>query len=67
MIVRDVLKHPELLDNFDWYNDGDDTIRWLIGGSLSSMSHAAPAEAVELALKMREKCREYFAQRGERR
>jgi len=31
MIVREVLRNQTLLDNFDWFNDGDDTIRWLRG------------------------------------
>lgn len=29
MIVRAVLDNPELLLNFDWFNDGRDTIGWL--------------------------------------
>ena len=29
MIVREVLTNLSLLDNFDWFNDGQDTINWL--------------------------------------
>jgi len=29
MIVRAVVEQPELLDRFDWFNDGKDTIAWL--------------------------------------
>lgn len=67
MIVRDVLKHPELIDNFDWYNDGDDTIRWLMGVSMASISRVPDEAATDLAEKMRIKSRIYFAQQAERR
>jgi hypothetical protein len=29
MIVRAVLQNPELIEHFDWFNDGKDTINWL--------------------------------------
>lgn len=31
MIVREILKDPKLLENFDFFNDYDDTARWLRG------------------------------------
>jgi hypothetical protein len=30
MIVREIKYKPELLDNFDWFNDYEDTRRWAI-------------------------------------
>ena len=30
MIVREIKTHPELLENFDWFNDYKDTKRWAI-------------------------------------
>lgn len=30
MIVREVLTKPELVQNFDWFNDGKDTMLFLI-------------------------------------
>ena len=29
MIVRAVLKNPELIDKLDFFNDGKDTVQWL--------------------------------------
>ena len=29
MIVRAILLNPDLADNFDYFNDYDDTVRWL--------------------------------------
>jgi hypothetical protein len=29
MIVRAVLTNPEVLERFDWFNDGINTINWL--------------------------------------
>jgi tRNA-dihydrouridine synthase len=29
MIVRAILDNPELIEKFDWFNDGDNTINWL--------------------------------------
>lgn len=29
MIVRAVLCNPALIERFDWFNDGKDTIGWL--------------------------------------
>jgi len=30
MIVREIKEHPELLDNFDWFNDYKDTRSWAL-------------------------------------
>jgi hypothetical protein len=53
MIVREVLKQPELLDCFDWFNDSGDTIRFLKG--------VGTKESLALAEKMEQKAAEYFA------
>lgn len=66
MIVRDVLKHPELLDNFDWFNDGKDTIQWL-HGFRSHVIGSQAERAFVLATIMEEQLRQYFAQQAERR
>lgn len=66
MIVRDVLKCPELLDSFDWFNDGDDTIRWLRGFSLASYGRPPNQEAVALAEVMKLRSKQYFTKRAER-
>lgn len=29
MIVREIKDHPELIDNFDWFNDYQDTRNWV--------------------------------------
>lgn len=30
MIIREIADSPELLDDFDWFNDYDDTRRWAV-------------------------------------
>lgn len=30
MIVREIKNHPELLNDFDWFNDYNDTRLWAI-------------------------------------
>ena len=30
MIVREIAKHPELLEDFDWFNDYNDTRDWAL-------------------------------------
>ena len=30
MIVREIIEHEELIESFDWFNDSDDTISWLM-------------------------------------
>ena len=52
MIVREVLKRPELLDCFDWFNDAGDTIRFL--------KSVGTEESLALAEKMEQKSAEYF-------
>lgn len=32
MIVREIIKQPELIENFDWFNDGKDTLNYLKQG-----------------------------------
>ncbi len=29
MIIREVLQNPELVHNFDYFNDFNDTVKWL--------------------------------------
>ncbi len=29
MIVREIVKNSEIINNFDWFNDYTDTINWL--------------------------------------
>jgi len=53
MIVRAVLTHPELIERFDWFNDGQNTINWLKWVK-------APAE---LVAKMEEKLQLYHKER----
>lgn len=31
MIIREIIKHPELIEKFDFFNDAKDTINWLVG------------------------------------
>ncbi len=55
MIVRAVLSNPELIERFDWFNDGNDTIGWLRWIMKTD-------EAAALADKMEERLQLY--QRG---
>lgn len=55
MIVRDVLSNPELLNNFDWFNDTDDTINWLLG---------AGSEHAELISKLKTGQTTYITKRN---
>lgn len=50
MIVREILDKPELIDDFDFFNDAIDTARWLrsIPGYSSLEGHAL-ADKLELA------------------
>lgn len=31
MIVREIKQNPEIIDNFDWFNDYKDTRSWAVG------------------------------------
>lgn len=54
MIVREVLQAPQILDRFDWFNDGQDTINWLKGASLASLGapHVGQPETLALIARM---------------
>ena len=52
MIVRAVVEDPSLIDRFDYFNDTDDTVRWLMG-----TGHE------DLARKLREADRKYWKER----
>lgn len=46
MIVRQVLRDPTALDHFDWFNDGQDTARWL-----RAIRTADNAQRIDVLLK----------------
>jgi len=58
MIVRAVLQNPSLIESFDWFNDGKDTIGWLRWIMKSD-------EAVALADKMEARLQLYLKERTE--
>lgn len=55
MIVREILENPSLIDNFDWFNDGKDTIHFLKG--------CFTPEATKLAEQMESKLQLYHLSR----
>jgi hypothetical protein len=57
MIVREILKQPELIKQFDFFNDAKDTINWL--------KHVGTPEAVECAKKLQEADDAYWKKRNE--
>jgi len=51
MIVRAVLDNPSLIERFDWFNDGKDTIGWL-RWIMKSDEAKALADQMEVKLQL---------------
>jgi hypothetical protein len=51
MIVRAVLDNPSLIERFDWFNDGKDTIWWL-RWIMKSDEAKALADQMEIKLQL---------------
>lgn len=63
MIVREVIKNPSLIDNFDYFNDSEDTINWLKSIKLESKTAEDKNKIQELINKIEDKTRDYWSNR----